>query len=122
MLRSFVGEKTTRFVDAAEYTKEHRFTAVVVHVNSHTCGASTKYPEIAEEFALTDPFCKAILSNPQSAVRTFARGQTCPEALQILRKAGRQHLDVVWFPEYVTTPTDEVPPNSMMARAPSVKP
>lgn len=122
LLRSFGGERTARFVDAAEYANKHRFTAVVVDVNSrltHACSVSTKYPDTAEEvaiaLALTDPICEAVLSDSQTAVRNYARGRISPEALQILRKAGRQQFNstaILWFPAHVTIPTDEGPPNS----------
>lgn len=121
LLRSFGGKTTTRFVDAAEYTQEHRFTAVVVDVNSrltHACSVSTEHPETAEEvaiaLALTEPLCEVVLSDSQSAVRNYARGRISSEALQVLRKAGRQHFDstaIMWFPAHVATVTDEGPPN-----------
>ncbi|XP_075532827.1 uncharacterized protein LOC142566021 [Dermacentor variabilis] len=117
LLRSLGGKRTTRFVDAAEYAREHRFTAVVVDVSSrltHACSVATEFPETAEEvaiaLALTDPLCEVVFSDSQSTVRNYARGRISSEALQILRKAGRQHFDntaIIWFPARVATPTDE---------------
>ncbi|KAL1480903.1 hypothetical protein MTO96_050652 [Rhipicephalus appendiculatus] len=57
----------------------------------------------------------AVLSDLQSAVRNYARGRIFPEALQILKKAGRQQFNstvILWFPAHVTTPVNEGPSNS----------
>ncbi|KAH7983341.1 hypothetical protein HPB52_011274 [Rhipicephalus sanguineus] len=104
LLRSFGGERTA-CVGAAECAQKHRFTAAVVDVNcrrTHACSVSTKYPGTAEKvaIALTDPFCEAVLSDSQSAVRNCARGRISPEALQILRKSA-----------HVATPPTRAPRN-----------
>ncbi|XP_077564790.1 uncharacterized protein LOC144180295 [Haemaphysalis longicornis] len=103
-------DRHARYVDAAEYPHE-AFAAVVIKATtgdtvtaaSVKCTDAERAEEVAIALAITDAGCQSVISDSRTAVRNYAKGRICKEALQVLRNAcleGARTVRVKWIPAH----------------------
>ncbi|XP_077498683.1 uncharacterized protein LOC144109760 [Amblyomma americanum] len=109
-----------RFVDAAEYQGDHTaFVATVIDASSGAtrAAASLRVPEacqaeeVAIALAIADPGCQTVLCDSRSAVRNYAKGKVCGEAVCVLCSTDLQreerYVRLRWFPAHAGNDASE---------------
>lgn len=67
------------------------------------CTDAERAEDVAIALALTDAGCQSVISGSRTAVRNYAKGCICKEALQVLRNArlgSRRTVRMKWIPAH----------------------
>ncbi|XP_072142945.1 uncharacterized protein [Dermacentor andersoni] len=113
-------DEHARFVDAAEYQGDcAAFVATVIEASSGATRAAASLrvreacqaEEVAIALAIADPGCQTVLCDSRSAVRNYAKGKVCGEAVRVLCSADLQRQNrcvrIKWFPAHAGNDASE---------------